>query len=55
MDRNAKARRDFWTDAYPAAFAKSAEMRIVTFDAGFSRFKDLDVLVLNPNNPQPAR
>ena len=46
----ARARRDFWTDAYLAAFAQSAGMRMVTFDAGFSRFKDLDLWVLNPGN-----
>ena len=45
----ATARRDFWTGAYLAAFAQSAGMRMVTFDAGFSRFKDLDLWVLNPS------
>jgi len=44
-----RARRDFWTDAYLAAFAQAARMRMVTFDAGFSRFKDLDLWVLNPS------
>ena len=45
----ARARRDFWTDAYLAAFAQSAGMRMVTFDAGFSRFKDFAVWVLDPS------
>ena len=42
----AKASRDFWTDAYIAAFAKSAGMRLVSFDSGFRRFKDLECLIL---------
>ena len=44
--KGAKAARDFWTDAYLAALAQAAGMRIVTFDAGFGRFKDLDCLIL---------
>jgi uncharacterized protein len=47
LTRGATATRDFWTDAYLAAFAKSAALRMVTFDAGFARFKDLEVLVLS--------
>ena len=42
----AKAAGDFWTDAYLAAFAKAARMRLVSFDAGFSRFQRLDFLRL---------
>lgn len=42
----AKAARDFWSDAYLAAFAKVAKMRLVSFDAGFSRFQRLDFLLL---------
>ena len=42
----AKAARDFWTDAYIAALAKSTGMRLVSFDSGFKRFKDLDCLIL---------
>ncbi len=37
-----------WTDAYLAAFAKCAGLRLVTFDHGFSRFKALDLLILHP-------
>lgn len=44
--KGAKATRDFWTDAYLAAFAKSAGMRLVSFDVGFTRFKDFDSLIL---------
>ena len=43
----AKAARDFWTDAYLAAFAITAGMRLVTFDSGFTRFKDLECLILD--------
>ena len=42
----AKATRDFWTDAYLAAFAKAARLRLVNFDAGFTRFQRLDFLQL---------
>lgn len=35
-----------WTDAYLAAFAKCGDCRLVTFDRGFARFVQLDVLVL---------
>lgn len=34
------------TDAYLAAFAISAELRLITFDAGFERFPGLDLLRL---------
>jgi uncharacterized protein len=44
--KGAKAARDFWTDAYLAAFAKCAGMRIVSFDSGFTRHKDLACLML---------
>jgi toxin-antitoxin system PIN domain toxin len=37
---------NLWTDAYLAAFAVSARLRLVTFDRGFSRFSGLDLLVL---------
>ena len=37
---------NLWTDAYLAAFAKCAGLRLVTFDHGFSRFKALDLLIL---------
>ena len=37
---------NLWTDAYLAAFAKCAGLRMVTFDRGFARFKALDLLIL---------
>ncbi len=47
LTRGARAGRDFWTDAYLAAFARSAALRLVTFDSGFRQFRDLEVLILN--------
>ena len=35
-----------WTDAYLAAFAVSAGLRLVTFDKDFERFPGLDLLRL---------
>ncbi len=37
---------NLWTDAYLAAFAQCHGLRLVTFDQGFSRFKGLDLLLL---------
>jgi toxin-antitoxin system PIN domain toxin len=37
---------NLWTDAYLAAFAKCAGLRLVSFDQGFSRFAGLDSLIL---------
>jgi uncharacterized protein len=38
---------NLWTDAYLAAFAKCAGVRLVTFDHGFSRFRGLELLILS--------
>lgn len=35
-----------WSDAYLAAFAKTARLEIVTFDKGFSSHRELRVIVL---------
>ena len=35
-----------WTDAYLAAFAQQANLRMVTFDKGFARYADLVLLNL---------
>jgi predicted nucleic acid-binding protein len=44
---------NFWTDAYLAAFARSAGLRLVTFDRGFARFSGLEVLLLaSPTAPR---
>lgn len=37
-----------WTDAYLAAFAVSASLRLVSFDSDFRRFPGLDFLHLKP-------
>jgi toxin-antitoxin system PIN domain toxin len=46
---------NLWTDAYLAAFTKCAGLRFVTFDRGFTRFPDLDILLLSPDAETPAR
>jgi uncharacterized protein len=35
-----------WNDAYLAAFAKSADFGIVTFDQGFAMYKDIDIQLI---------
>ncbi len=37
---------NLWTDAYLAAFASVAGLRLVSFDRGFQKFTDLDFLLL---------
>lgn len=37
-----------WSDAYLAAFAASADCRLVAFDSDFKRFSGLDFLLLRP-------
>ena len=37
---------NLWTDAYLGSFARCGGLRLVTFDHGFSRFGDLDLLIL---------
>jgi len=39
---------NLWTDAYLAAFAKCAGLRLATFDQAFSRFEGLELLTLKP-------
>jgi toxin-antitoxin system PIN domain toxin len=41
-----RSSRQFWSDAYLAAFAMAAGLRLVTFDAGFRRFTGLRLSVL---------
>ncbi len=45
---------NLWTDAYLAAFAKCAGLRLVTFDQGFTRFPDLETFLLAPDPPAPT-
>ena len=42
--------QNLWTDAYLAAFAQCAGLRLVTFDAGFAKFDRLETLLLSPNS-----
>ena len=42
----ARSTPNLWTDAYLAAFAKCAGLRLVTFDKGFKRFEGLHCLIL---------
>jgi hypothetical protein len=37
---------NLWTDAYLAAFASCAGLRLVSFDKGLSKFGGLDLLIL---------
>lgn len=39
---------NLWTDAYLAAFAKVAGLKLVSFDRGFAKFTGLDFLRLVP-------
>ena len=36
-----------WTDAYLAAFAKTGNFELVTFDKGFAQYKDLRLTILS--------
>jgi toxin-antitoxin system PIN domain toxin len=36
-----------WSDAYLAAFARMADLGIVTFDKGFAQYKDLHQTILS--------
>ena len=38
---------NLWTDAYLAAFAQCAGLRLATFDRGFTRFSGLALLLLD--------
>ena len=45
---------NLWTDAYLAAFAKCAGLRLVSFDTGFSAFSGLDLLALEAAPGKPT-
>jgi toxin-antitoxin system PIN domain toxin len=45
--------QNLWTDAYLAAFARRAGLRLVTFDQGFMRFPGLETLILTPSAAAP--
>jgi predicted nucleic acid-binding protein len=39
---------NLWTDAFLASFAQCEGLRLVTFDHGFARFTELELLILKP-------
>ena len=42
-----RSSKNFWTDAYLAAFASAGTMSLVTFDRGLQRFPDLELQLLS--------
>ena len=42
-----KFRPEDWTDAYLAALAQRASLRVVTFDRGFGQYEGLSLLILS--------
>ena len=46
MCRGRRSSRNFWTDAYLASFATSASMKLATFDRGFRKFSELELILL---------
>lgn len=46
LTKHSQAGSKVWTDAYLAAFAGAAEHTLVTFDAGFRRYKHARIQVL---------
>lgn len=49
-----RATPNLWTDAYLASFATVAGLKLVTFDRGFSKFRGLNFLLLDPSAPATA-
>lgn len=41
-----RSAKNFWTDAYLAAFARCCGFRIATFDKGFKKFAELNLVLL---------
>lgn len=46
LSASGRSSKNFWTDAYLAAFAQSCNFRLVTFDGGFKKFPVLELTVL---------
>lgn len=44
--RPGQTSKNFWTDVYLAAFAQCCGFRLATFDRGFKKFEDLELLLL---------
>ena len=47
--RGRRSSKNFWTDAYLAAFARASAVPFVTFDRGFRKFSGVDVMLLTPS------
>lgn len=45
--RNRKYSHRVWNDAYLAAFAQTANLKIATFDQGFRNYKDTKLTILS--------
>ncbi len=50
LTRSSQALPNAWQDAYLAAFALAAELRLTTFDQGFRRFNGLKLTLLSELN-----
>jgi uncharacterized protein len=46
MTAHHKTGANFWTDTYLAAFTEVSGYRLVTFDQGFAKYKQLSVQIL---------
>ena len=46
--RGRRSSKNFWTDAYLAAFARASAVPFVTFDRGFRKFSGVDVMLISP-------
>jgi uncharacterized protein len=47
LTTNGTVGHNFWTDAYLAAFAEAAGFTLVTFDRGFTKYKNMPIRVLS--------
>lgn len=47
MTMSKKRSPKVWNDAYLAAFAIAGSIQLITFDSGFSKYKDLDFRILD--------
>ena len=47
LSRGNRSSPNYWTDAYLAAFARTAGIKLATFDRGFRNFAKLDLVLLS--------
>ncbi len=45
--RGRRSSKNFWADAYLAAFARASAVPFATFDRGFRKFSGVDVMLLS--------